>query len=81
MSCIHVSSFRSFAGARDGFAGFPISGAAAFSFTFIPELFAFRKCEFDLYFTVLEIHSGGDKREAALLGLAYEFANFLFVHQ
>src|SRR5581483_2109848 len=70
-----------FAGARDGFAGFAIGGAAALGFALVPELLAAGEGHFHFHPAVLKVHACGDEREAALLGFADQLAEFLGVDQ
>src|SRR5579871_2355825 len=62
-------------------AGFLVGGATTLGFAFIPELLAFSQGKFNFYFTVLEIHPCRDQRQALLLSLADQPADFFSVHE
>src|SRR5580704_16938060 len=66
---------------NDRLSRFFVCGFAPFCFTFIPQLLAFSQRYLNLYFTFLKVHPSGDQRQPALLCLANQFANLLFMHQ
>ena len=74
-SCLALSR------SRDRFSRFLVRGLAAFSFTLVPQLLAFGQRDFNFYFTVLEIHPGGDQSQSTLLRLADQLADLFFMHQ
>src|SRR5262249_5567470 len=67
------------ASSRYRFPGFFIWGTAAFGFTLIPELFAFGECKFHFHTTILEVQAGRNQREALLLSLSDQLADFVLV--
>ena len=70
-----------FSAAGDGFAGFFVGGAAALGFALVPLLFAAGDGEFDFHFAAFEVHARGNQRQAALLSLAEQFADFFAVRE
>ena len=65
----------------DRFSRFFVRSIAPLGFAFIPELLAFGQRYLNLYFTVLEVHPGGDECQPALLGFADQLADLFFMYQ
>src|SRR3954470_463921 len=65
----------------DRFPGFFVGGAATVGFALVPQLLTLGECKFYFHASILEIHAGGDEREALLLSFADELFDLFFMHQ
>src|ERR1700745_272171 len=65
----------------DCFPCFAIERASAFGFAPVPKLLSFSQCKFDFHPPVFEVDAGGDEGQSLCLGLANQFADFIFMHQ
>src|SRR5262249_39637328 len=81
MTFVLPGDSSSFSGSRNGLAGLPVGGATALRLPLVPGLFPLRQRDLTFYLPVLEIHSRGNQRVSALLGLAQKLTQLFSVHQ
>ena len=72
---------RALPASGDRFPCLAIGGSPPLGLAFVPKLLSLCQRKLNFHFAVLEIHPGGDERQAPLLRLADQLANFVFTHQ